>query len=171
MMPYLLVIIPLGLYLLLFGYETLASFRRLKPSGKSSNAYLNATWEVTHTILIIGVTNFVWLFSSVAKPVGHAMYWGLMVAGFCFIVRAILYVYLFYIKDAGRQRVGALDWLFAVSHIGVLAGLAYAIIQAIKVLTSHHYTINTQFIPWMWPGLIVILVIGLLPMFHLYRTK
>jgi hypothetical protein len=171
MTPYLFILIPLGLYLPLFLYETYASFRRLGAPGKQG-AYVHATWEVTHTFLIIGATNFIWLFSDIAVTVSKAVYWGLIIAGAGFIVRAILYVYLFFIKDAGKGNHNTpADYLFALSHIGVITGIIYAVVRAAQVLATSSYDINTQFIPWMWPGLVLLLALGALPLLQIYRTR
>lgn len=172
MTPYLFITLPIAGYMALFMYETYASFRRLAvPASKGGTAYVHATWEVTHTFLIIGVTNFIWLFSDVAREVSRAVYWGLIVAGACFIIRATLYTYIFYVRPSAHQRTGFLDWLFALSHIGILAGLIYTLSLAVLTLADTPYKINSQFVPWMWPGLVLLGALGLIPLYQLYRTK
>lgn len=171
MIPYLFVLIPLGLYLPLFSYETWSAFTRLNKRGKRGGAYVDATWEVTHTFLIIGLTNFIWLFSANARGVAKAAYWGLITAGAAFIMRAILYLYIFYVSDLSTKHNKWPDKLFALSHIVVLVGLSYAIVNAWIELAGARVIINTQFIPWMWPGLVLLLALGSLPLIRLYTTK
>jgi cytochrome bd-type quinol oxidase subunit 2 len=171
MIAYLFVILPLALYLPLFGYETYAAWRRIGRPGKKG-AYVHASWEVTHTFLIIGITNFVWLFSGAIKPVSKAVYWGLITAGALFILRAVLYLYLFFAKDPGQgNHSGAADWLFFFSHLGILAGLVYVLGRGAQSLSSSQFTVNEQFIPWMWPGLILLLVLGTIPLLRVYTAR
>jgi len=173
MMPYLFVLLPLAAYIPLFSYETVASFRRLNISKRRQSDYVSATWEVTHTLLIIGVSNFIWLFSDVIKEVGAAVYWGLIIVGAAFIARAILYLYIFYIQDQKlrKKRDTVFDYLFAFSHVVILGGLMYTVINTWAVLATENFTINSEFIPYMWPGLILMIIVCALPMFSIYRTK
>lgn len=171
MLPYLFVIIPFAIYLPMFGYETLTSLNR--PGKKTlRRSYPSATWEITHTFLIIGITNFIWLFSDIASEVAKATFLGLILVGFWFLLRALLYLYLFLIKDNIQpHRVGLADALFAVSHLGMLSALIYTVVRAIQVMSTATYSINSQFIPFMWPGLILLVALGTLPIMQLYRTK
>lgn len=171
MLPYLFVIIPFAVYLPMFGYETLTSLNRL---GKKSlrRSYPSATWEITHTFLIIGITNFIWLFSDIATEVAKATFLGLILVGFWFLLRALLYLYLFLVKDNTQPHgVGPSDVLFGAAHLGMLSALIYTFVQAIQVMMDIPYSINSQFIPFMWPGLILLVVLGTLPIMQLYRTK
>jgi len=172
-MAYLFVLIPLIAYLPLFLYETYASFKRLDITKRRKSDYLSATWEVTHTLLILAVTNFIWLFSDVIKAVGAAVYWGLIIVGAAFIVRAILYLYIFYIQDqtVRKKRASIFDYLFAASHLVILGGLIYTLTNAWATLSTETFTVNTEFIPYMWPGLILMIGICAIPIASIYRTK
>jgi hypothetical protein len=165
MLAFLFILVPLGLYLLAFSYETYAAFRRLV----THSAYLNATWEITHTLLVLALTNFTWLCSDAMVAVGQAAYWGLITAAAAFVVRGILYVYLFF-AAVGQKRPLA-DWLFALSHAVMLGGLLWATIVAFQKLSSIPYTINEQLIPYMWPALIAALVICAIPIWQSYKRK
>jgi ABC-type sulfate transport system permease subunit len=171
-LPLFFVLVPLLIYLPLFLYESWCSIARLHNVKRGKTGYVDATWEITHTFLIIGVVNFIWLYSAAMIDIAHAVYWGLLTAGAWFIVRGTLYIYLFYGKNANQQsHVSILDWLFAISHLAIVAGLLYTIIQAAKVLLTNSYPVNIQFIPFMWPGLLLLIVLGTIPLLKLYRTK
>lgn len=172
MVPAIFVIVPLALYVPLFLYETWCAFARLHNHEAGKTGYVDATWEVTHTFLILAVINTIWLYSSIMTTIAKSVYWGLLIAGALFIVRGILYMYLFYMQDFKKHnRITILDWLFALSHIGILGGLVYTIVQAGRILLTQSYSVNTQFIPFMWPGLILLLALGAIPLLKLYRTK
>jgi len=114
MAPFLFVIIPLLVYIPMFGYETYIAFRRVgKPLDKGGE-YLHATWESTHTFLILSVNYFVWLYSSAVVAVGQAVFLPLFIFGLTFIARAVIYTYLFYIKTS-TKATPVLDLIFALS--------------------------------------------------------
>lgn len=167
------VAIPILSYVPLFLYETYMSFNRLKAPAKKHGGYLNVTWEVTHTLLIIGVNYFIWLYADIISEVGKAVYWGLIVAGAGFIVRAIYYLYLFYVLEpAKRKRTPMVsDYIFALSHVVTLFGLVYTIVRTLIVLFTNDFSVNTQFVPYLWPGLILTFGLCALPMVSVYKTK
>lgn len=165
MLALLFILVPLVLYVLMFSYETYIAFRRLATHG----AYLSATWEITHTLLVITLTNFTWLCSDAMVAVGQSVYWGLSVVAAAFVVRGILYMYLFYV--APKHRHTAADWLFAIAHLVMLVGLVVAIVAALRTLTTISYTINEQLIPYMWPALIAAVIICAIPVWTSYQRK
>ncbi len=50
---YVLFLAPVLLFVAAFLYETWLSFMRLKNPKKGRTSYLAATWEVTHTLLVL----------------------------------------------------------------------------------------------------------------------
>lgn len=172
MIAYAFVLIPILAYLPFFFVETWASFKRIGQKKPTSNEYLHVTWEMTHTLLIVGVNYFIWLFASVIVDVGKAVYWGLITVGALFIIRAILYVHLFYGSAAKNKQNNSLaDWLFAFTHVAIIACLLYVVIRGAIVLATTDYTVNTQFIPWMYPGLVAVVIICAIPLVRIYKIK
>ena len=161
----LFVAVPLALYGLAFSYETYVAFRRLGNHGP----YVNVTWEITHTLLVLALTNFTWLWSDAMVAVGQAAYWGLIIATAAFVLRAILYLYLFYVSPKVAHAVA--DWLFAVCHLVMLSGLAYAVVAAKRVLMTQNYAVNEQLIPYMLPALVAVVVICAVPVWQSYRRR
>lgn len=164
------VLIPLLAYLPMFAYETYIAFRRIgKPLDKGGE-YLHATWEVTHTFLILSINYFVWLYSDAVVDVGRAVFGALLLFGAAFIVRAILYLRLFYITSSPRRSV-PLDWLFATTHLVMAGTLLYVIITASRFMATGSYAANHTFLPLLWPGLILMLPLICIPLYFLYKTK
>lgn len=164
------VIVPLLVYIPMFFVETYISLRRIgKPLDKGGE-YLHATWEVTHTFLILTVNYFMWLYSSAIVDVGKAIFIPLMVLGAAFIIRAILYTYLFYIKKSVKPKV-LIDWLFALCHLIMLVAVAWVAIGAIQVLFAGSYEPNHILLPLLYPGLVLMIPLVALPLYFLYKTK
>lgn len=170
MTAYLFVLIPLLFYIPMFGYETYIAFRRIgKPIDKGGE-YLHATWEATHTFLILSVNYFMWLFSSAIVEVAQATIVSLLVFGAAFIVRGILYLYLFYIKVPRRLNLFA-DWAFAASHIVMLICINYALYKILEIMLEHKYAPTDTYLPLLLPGLILMIPLVAVPLYFLYRTK
>jgi len=167
---YAFVLLPILAYLPFFFIESWAAFQRIGKKNPTSNEYLHITWEMTHTLLILGVNYFIWLYASIVVQVGQAVYWGLIIAGALFIIRAVLYLYIFYSRPSSpRLHNGLADWLFAISHVLIIGCLLYVVIRAGIVLATNDYTVNTQFLPWMYPGLIVMFIICAIPLVRMYK--
>jgi hypothetical protein len=164
------VLIPLLVYIPMFAYEAYIAFRRIgKPLDKGGE-YLHATWEATHTFLILSVNYFVWLYSDAVVDVGRAVFVALLLFGAVFIVRAVLYTQLFYIKSSKKPNI-VIDRLFAWSHVVMAGSLLYTVAAATRVLLSGGYEANQTFLPLLWPGLILMVPLISVPLYFLYKTK
>lgn len=164
------VLVPLVAYIPMFAYELYISFRRIgKPLDKGGE-YLHATWEVTHTFLILSINYFVWLYSDAVVDVGRATFLALLLFGAAFIVRAVLYTQLFYIKSSAKPNL-LVDWLFALTHVVIAVSLIYAIMVAISYMVRGSYEANQTFLPLLWPGIILMLPLISVPLYFLYKTK
>lgn len=164
------VILPLIVYIPMFLVETFVSFRRIGKPKDSGGEYLHATWEVTHTFLILALNYFMWLYSSAVVDVARAVFLPLIVFGVVFIVRAILYLYLFYIKEPSRLSPIS-DWLFAVSHAVMLITVTWVTVAATQALMSETYESNHVLLPLLYPGLFLMVPLVVLPLYFLYRTR
>ncbi len=164
------VLIPLLVYIPMFAYEMYVAFRRIgKPLDKGGE-YLHATWESTHTFLILGVNYFAWLYSSAVVEVARAVFPALLIFGAVFIVRAVLYTYLFYIKTSSKPNI-ITDRLFAWTHIIMALSLTFTIIVAGRIMLGGTYEANHTFLPLLWPGLVLMLPLISVPLYFLYKTK
>lgn len=164
------VIVPLLVYIPMFAVELYIAFRRIgKPLDKGGE-YLHATWEATHTFLILSLNYFMWLYSSAVVEVAEAVFAPLMLFGAVFIVRAILYVYLFYIKKSSIPNLLA-DWCFAACHAVMLVCIGYVALAAVNVLAGGNYEPNQVLLPLLYPGLILMVPLISVPLYFLYTTK
>lgn len=165
---YALILTPILLFVLAFLYETYLSIARLY--GRSSRFdYVNATWEVTNTLLVFGVVMLLMLFTKSLDVLASALFLSTMLAGGALMLRAVCYIYIFYVRTSKKQ--GLIDWVFALSHVLAAGLLVVTVIKALWVLFTKHPEANQQFLPYFWPGLIFVLAICAVPILKLYRTK
>ncbi len=170
MAPILFVIIPLIAYVPMFGYETYIAFRRIGKPRDKGGAYLHATWESTHTFLILSVNYFIWLYSSAVVAVGQAVFVPMLIFGLAFILRSVLYIYLFYIKSSNQPTPGR-DVVFALLHVVIAVCLVYTIVQTLSILSSGTYQPNDLLPSLLWPGIVLTVPLIAVPLYFLYRTK
>ena len=163
---WILIGLPLVLYIITFIVELITSVTRLF-NHRSIGNYLDATWEITFTFLILAVVNMANLFSSNIEQLADAFFTGIFIVGGAIVVRAILYLVLFYIRTDQTKRTW-LDWIFALSHLGIITGLAIVLTEFIPMLNTETLIPNTQFLPYMWGGLIVVVLLCSIPLSRLY---
>lgn len=171
LLAWMFVLVPLVLFLLGFLFEMYGAFKRLG-SNKPDSMYLDTTWELTHTLLVVAVAVFVGLFSQQLTELAKAAYFGVFALAVCVGVRTLCYIYLFYIAARTKtSHTSIIDYVFAYSYVAIVLALGLLLVQLVPKLLSIGLVANTQFIPFMWPGLVIVLAVGLLPALSLYRTK
>ena len=161
------VLIPILLYVILFSIELVFSFRRLTAHAHIDQ-YFQISWEITHTLLIVGVSTFLWVFSDLVPLVGSDVYTLLLFVGVLFFLRAITYALIFYVWPGERHPMT--DWLFACSHVGLFALLTTIIIKVGYRVAHTSYHANTELLPYVWPGVILIIAVSLVPVIQGYMT-
>lgn len=164
------IIAPLVAYVPMLLVETFIAFRRIGKPLDKDGGYLHATWEATHTFLVLSLTYFTWLYSSAVIETAKAIFIPLMTLGAIFALRGALYIYLFYTKKFTRPNL-AVDWLFALTHIVMIGALAWIAIATANVLLAGNYTPNSHLIPMLAPGMVFVLPLMIVPIYFLYRTK
>jgi cytochrome bd-type quinol oxidase subunit 2 len=162
------ILTPLVLYLGAFLMEAYMSVKRLG-NHKGSGSYLDATWETTHTFLVVTVALFVAFFSQNLVDIAKASWLGLWVAAVGIGLRGAAYIYIFYVRRNQAVR-SWVDYFFAGIHVLIVAGVGILLMQLVPVLFTIDLKPNTEFIPYMWPGLIFILVLCVPPLLSLYRS-
>ena len=166
---YLLIYIPILLFVVAFLVETYFSIARLFNKKLAGSGYVDATWEVTNTLLIFGVVMLMMLFTSSIDQISKAIFVPTMLAGLFLIARAACYIYIFYIKTS--RKIGAVDWVFAATHVLAALCLVVTVLQATILLVTKQPAANQQFVPYFLPGLAFVLAICSLPLVTLYSKR
>jgi cytochrome bd-type quinol oxidase subunit 2 len=168
-----LFLVPTLLFVLAFLYETYLSFRRLKKSAKASGAsrvkYLSATWEVTHTLLVFAVIMLIMLFTKSLDALASAIFTSTFLAASALAIRAAAYIYIFYVRST--PKINWVDWVFAISHLVAATLLVVVVIQALLFIYQNNPAVNSQFLPFFLPGLALVLLICIVPLAVLYKTR
>lgn len=164
-----LFIVPVLLFVLAFLYETYVSFRRLAGRSNDRRAYLSATWEITHTLLVFAVVMLIMLFTQQLDQLASAIFVPTFLAAAILAIRAVCYVYIFYVRST--PRINWIDWLFAVTHVLAAALLVVVVLKAVWFILTEEPTVNSQFIPYFLPGLALVMAVCAVPIIFLYQTR
>ncbi|MBL8121722.1 hypothetical protein JNM87_03160 [Candidatus Saccharibacteria bacterium] len=167
---YVLFLTPLVLFVSAFLYETWLSFARLKNPKKGRAGYVTATWEVTHTLLVFTVVMLLMTFTQSLTALARSLYWSTFVAAVFLGLRAVAYLYIFYVRR-DTKRINAIDWFFAITHVGAAIFLVVTVLQALVFIWTKDPVANTQFFPAFVPGLLLVLALCAVPLATVYRTK
>ncbi|MCA9327042.1 hypothetical protein KDA14_00775 [Candidatus Saccharibacteria bacterium] len=167
---YIVFLTPVLLFVLAFLYETWLSFARLKNPSSGKGGYVNATWEVTHTLLVFSVVMLLMTFTQDLVRLADVLFWPTFIAAIALGLRAVAYIYIFYVRH-NVKRAGIVDWFFALTHVVAAALLVTVVIKALWFIWQNNPTANTQFFPIFIPGLILVLLVCIAPIMSLYRAK
>lgn len=166
---YMLIFAPIVLFVLAFLYETFLAFSRLKNPKAGKYGYVDATWEVTNTLLVFGVVMLLMFFTKSIDVIAASIATPALLAGGALLVRAACYIYIFYVRTS--KKMSWVDWLFALSHVAAAGLLVVVVAKATWLLFTEQPEANLQFIPVYIPGLIFVLAICAIPLVRLYTTK
>lgn len=166
---YTLIYLPILLFVVAFLYETYLSFARLKNPKAGRGQYVDATWEVTHTLLIFGVVMLLMLFTKNIDDISSAIFLPTFLAASALVVRSICYLFIFFVRK--KAKTSWVDWMFAFSHLVAALLLVVVVVKASWYLFTAYPEANLQFIPAFLPGLFLVLAVCAIPMIVLYRSK
>ncbi len=167
---YVLIYLPIALFVLAFLYETYLSFARLRSTKAGRAGYVDTTWETTHTLLVFGVVMMLMLHTQTIDALSSAIFTATFWAAVALGVRGAAYIYIFYIRDE-KAKTNWVDGVFALTHIVSAALLVTVVLQATLYFIAEHPPVNTHFIPAFLPGLALVLIIGALPLARIYLGK
>ena len=165
----LLFLVPLLLFVSAFLYETYLSFVRLKNPKAGRTGYVNATWEVTHTLLVFTVVMLLMLFSGSLERLADVMFLPTFLAATALAVRIACYLYIFYIRTS--KRTNWIDWTFAISHVAAAGLLVLTVLKALWFIYKEKPEANSQFVGPFLPGLVLVLLLCAIPLVNVYFSK
>lgn len=164
-----LFLIPTLLFVLAFLYETYLSFRRLQNPKAGKSGYLSATWEVTHTLLVFAVVMLIMMYTQAIEGLSSAIFTATFLAAVALGLRAFFYIYIFYVRTGTKTTW--IDWAFALTHVVAALLLVVVVLQAVWYVVKNNPPVNSQFLPYFIPGLVVVLLLCIVPILTLYKTK
>jgi len=169
---YSLILIPLLFYVVVFGFETIASIKRvLNGSFNRETAFVHATWEVTHTILVYAVVMFIISHADLLPLIATTIFLPVVILMMALILRGTLYIYLYY----GNTKISKISkiWhsLFALTYVVNLSAALWLTIAVTYEIITRHFTPSTDNVGLIAFGLVPVAIFCAVPLLILYRTK
>lgn len=164
---YALIYVPILLFVLGFLYETFISFKRLR--GKASHAYVDATWEVTHTFLVFGLVMLLMLYTQAIDQLADVLFLPAFLAAIALGARGACYIYIFYVRKG--KKITWVDHIFAWSHVAAALLLVTAVLRFSWYLISENPPANEQFVTPFLVGLVFIFGLCVLPLLKIYSSR
>lgn len=168
---YALILLPITGWVIAFGYETWLALGRSEGGDYSvGTAYMHASWEITHTLLVYGFTVFVVSHADSLDILDRTLFIPVCVFMMSLLVRGCLYLYLFY----GPQTIkhpelyhSVLAASYVVSMVSVLCGFILTIIN----IQLYSLTPSTENMPIIGFGFVLTSVLCFLPIRAAYTYK
>jgi hypothetical protein len=75
-------------------------------------------------------------------------------------------MFIFYVRP--NSTLNPLDWLFAIAHVVAAGALVVTVFQAVRFIVTNKPAVNSQFLPYFIPGLVLVLLVCGLPLAFVY---
>ncbi|QQS22178.1 hypothetical protein IPM09_01385 [Candidatus Saccharibacteria bacterium] len=162
---YCLILVPVIIYLFFSVLEIWLTLRiTQKPAGRNL-IFVQASTEVTHTLLVFAYAQFMITFSGLLVHIGGALWWPIALLTVSILLRGSLYLVIFYTSRKLRVLYGLLLTTYLLGVISLLWALAI-IVPAIIERQFVPDTANMELVLWLG---MPILAISLIPIVAVYR--
>lgn len=169
---YCMILIPIILYVLGFGYETILSIQRAGSKElKKGEAFAHATWEITHTSLIYAFVVFMITHASLLPLIATQTILPLSIFMIALMLRGVLYLYLFY-GDIAVTKINRL-WhiLFAFTHVASLGAILWAATTVAVEIMQRHFIPDNDGVIASAIVFVPVILICIIPIYWAYRGE
>jgi hypothetical protein len=162
---YLLILIPTVAYLIFSVIEIRLTW--LLASRKSSRRllFVQASTEVTHTLLVFAYAQFMTTFSGLLVYIGATLWWPIALLMTAILLRGSLYLVLFNQDRPNRASYGC---LLATYVAGVVA-LVWALVVIIPALVQRGFIPDTSHVALLFTTGVPVLCLITVPIIAVYR--
>jgi len=169
---YLFILTPLIVYVITFIYETYLAIMRVK-TGKldQGQAFVMATWEISHTIFVYSVTVFIVSHADLLPIIAPQLLLPSSIFIIALIIRGTMYLSLFYNDTPNVKHNRAWHAVFALTYIIGLLSAVWLIVIAVLGIITQGFVPNTDALIYTAAGFIPALLICGIPIFTIYRHQ
>lgn len=168
---YTLILLPIAGWVAAFGYETWIALGRSETGGdfKKGDAYVHASWEITHTLLVYAFTVFLISFADSLSILDRALFLPVCAFMIALMIRGCIYLYLFYGEDIKWPQL----WynLFAITHIASLVAILSGALNVAFLIMTFSLTPSTDHLPIVTIGFVLTAIVCAVPIWAAYRHR
>lgn len=162
---YIMLLVPVVLYLIFSVMEIWLTFQISTKKHSRSLLFIQASTEVTHTLLVFAYAQFMVTFSALLMEIGATLWWPVALLMVTLLLRGSLYLLMFYRQHSRRFEYMA---LLATYLVGLGSLVWFLVILIPEIMTRQFVPDTSNMAVVMWVG-VPALVIVIVPLIAVYR--
>ena len=167
---YALILLPVAAWLTAFGYETWLALGRSETGNfKKGDAYVHASWEITHTLLVYAFTVFLISHADSLSLLDTALFLPVCVFMIALILRGCLYLYLFYGENIKWPQL--CYNLFAITHVVSIVAILSGAVNVAFIIMTFSIQPSTDHLPIVTVGFVLTAAVCAVPIWAAYHQK
>ncbi len=164
---YALIIGPIIIYLVFSVIEIWTAYTLgFKRRPSRALVFIQASTELTNTILVFAYAQFMVTFAALLVDIGAQLYTPVALLMASLLIRGSIYLFLFYLAKPPR-------WVYAsliASYLAGVVALVWGLLIVVPAIISSNFTPYTQDIPLLLLVGVPALALFLIPLFIVYRN-
>lgn len=162
---YLFLLTPVVVYLVFSVIEIWLTFTIATRKHTRSLLFVQASTEVTHTLLVFAYAQFMIAFSPLLMEIGAQLWWPVALLMVSILLRASLYLLLFYREHSRHIEY----WALLATYLTGVAALVWFLAILIPAIITHGFVPDTSNLQVVLPAGVLALTIIFVPLIAVYR--
>ncbi|MFZ1258273.1 MAG: hypothetical protein WAQ25_02275 [Candidatus Saccharimonas sp.] len=162
---YATIVAPIVIYLVFSVIEIWITYRITVHKQSRSLLFVQASTEVTHTILVFAYAQFMVAFADLLTRIGAQLYWPVALLMVTLLVRGSLYLLLFYRQHSPRWMYGVL----LVTYLLGVAALVWGLGIVVSAIVAENFIPDTSNVPLVLSVGMPALAVCIVPIIAVYR--
>jgi hypothetical protein len=162
---YTFLLIPVVIYLVFSVVEIWLTLKISTRKHSRSLLFIQASTEVTHTLLVFAYAQFMVAFSPLLMEIGATLWWPVALLMASILLRGSLYLLLFYREHSRRVEY----WALLATYLAGVAALVWFLAILIPAIVSRQFVPDTTNVPVVLAVGGPVLLILIVPLVVVYR--
>lgn len=162
---YIFLLVPVVIYLVFSVIEILLTLKISMRKHTRSLLFVQASTEITHTILVFAYAQFMIMFSPLLVEIGAELWWPVALLMVSLLLRGSLYLLLYY-----REHSRPIEyWVLLATYLAGVVALVWFLAILIPAIMTRQFVPDTTNMPLVLAvgGPVVLLL--LIPLIAVYR--
>ena len=162
---YTLILAPIAAYLVFSVIEIWITYRIALHKHNRSLLFVQASTEVTHTLLVFAYAQFMIAFSPLLMEIGAELWWPIALLSVSILLRGSLYLLMFYREHSKRAEY----WVLLATYLAGVLALVWFLAILVPAIITRQFVPDTANMPVVLavggPALAIIII----PLVSVYR--
>lgn len=162
---YIFLLVPVLIYLVFSIIEIWLTFKISVRKHSRSLLFIQASTEITHTILVFAYAQFMIAFSPLLMEIGAELWWPIALLSVSILLRGSLYLLMFYREHSKRAEY----WVLLATYLAGVLALVWFLAILVPAIITRQFVPDTANMPVVLavggPALAIIII----PLVSVYR--